>query len=64
MKARSVAPMWIAKIGYIVVSAALLLLGLLIILLPDISMQIIGILLGTTMILFGCIKLIGYFSKD
>ncbi|MFU0826257.1 MAG: Acid-resistance membrane protein [Lachnoclostridium sp.] len=64
MKARSVAPMWIAKIGYIVVSAALLLLGLFIILLPDISMQIIGVLLGTTMILFGCIKLIGYFSKD
>ena len=64
MKVRSVLPMRIAKIGYIVMSITLLFLGVLFITSPDISMQIIGKTLGTAMILFGCIKLVGYFSKD
>lgn len=64
MKVRSVLPMRIAKIGYIVMSIILLFLGVLFITSPDISMQIIGKTLGTAMILFGCIKLVGYFSKD
>lgn len=64
MKVRSVTPMWIAKIGYIVMSAVILSLGILVITLPDISMQIIVKALGTTMIFFGCVKLVGYFSKD
>lgn len=64
MKLRSVTPMWIAKIGYIVMSAVILSLGILVITLPDISMQIIVKALGTTMIFFGCVKLVGYFSKD
>lgn len=61
---RSVTPMRIAKIGYIVMSLILISLGILFITLPDISLQIIGRILGTIMILFGCIKLVGYFSKD
>mgnify|MGYP000447865597 FL=1 len=64
MKVRSVTPMWIAKIGYIVMSAVIFSLGILFIALPDISMQTIVKALGTTMIFFGCVKLIGYFSKD
>lgn len=64
MKVRSVIPMRIAKIGYIVVSLILVLLGVLIISLPDISMLAIGRILGAVMIFFGCIKLVGYFSKD
>jgi len=31
---------------------------------PDISIKIIGKVLGAALILFGCAKLIGYFSKD
>lgn len=64
MKVRSIVPMRIAKIGYIVISAILFSLGILFATMPDISMQIVGKLLGATMILFGCFKLVGYFSKD
>jgi len=64
MKVRSVIPMRIAKVGYIIMSVVLLTLGILFVTLPDISIQIIGKALGATMILFGCIKLVGYFSKD
>jgi len=56
--------MRIAKAGYIVVSLILLLLGILFISLPDISMLTTGRILGVVMLLFGCIKLVGYFSKD
>jgi len=56
--------MRIAKAGYIIISVFLLSSGILLISLPDISIQIIGKLLGAAMILFGCIKLVGYFSKD
>lgn len=64
MKVRSVTPMRMAKIGYIVMSVVLLLLGIVFIIWPNISMHLIGKLLGMSMILFGCVKLIGYFSKD
>lgn len=64
MKLRSVISMRIAKIGYIIMSVFLLSSGILFISLPDISIQIIGKVLGTAMIIFGCIKLVGYFSKD
>lgn len=64
MKVRSVIPMRIAKTGYIIMSVAFLLLGILFIALPDISMQLIGRLLGVSLILLGCVKLEGYFSKD
>jgi len=56
--------MRIAKIGYIVMSVVLFSLGTLFIALPDISMRIIGKTLGATLIFFGCVKLVGYFSKD
>lgn len=64
MKLRSVIPMWIAKIGYIVISVFLFSIGILFLSLPEISMQIIGEMLGIVMLLFGFIKLVGYFSRD
>ncbi len=64
MKMRSVAPMRIAKIGYIVMSVLLCMAGVLFIARPDMSAAGIGIFVGTAMAAFGVIRLIGYFSKD
>lgn len=63
-KMRSVAPMRTAKIGYIIISAALCLLGAMLIAVPDFSAALLGIICGIILTLFGVIKLIGYFSKD
>jgi uncharacterized membrane protein HdeD (DUF308 family) len=64
MKMRSVAPMKIAKIGYIVVSVLFCIAGILFIALPEISTKIVGIEIGIAAIVFCIVKLIGYFSKD
>ena len=64
MKMRSVVPMRIAKIGYIVMSMLFCAAGILFIAMPEISTEIIGVCIGIAMILFGIVKLIGYFSKD
>ena len=64
MKTRSVAPMKIAKIGYIVVSVLFCIAGILFIALPEISTKIVGIEIGIAAIVFGIVKLIGYYSKD
>lgn len=61
---RSPAPMRTAKIGYIVISTALCVLGVLLIALPDFSAALLGIICGVIFTLFGVVKLIGYFSKD
>lgn len=61
---RSTAPMKVAKIGYIAISVLSLVLGVILIVKPDISMETIGIVLGVIMIVFGAVKLVGYFSKD
>lgn len=64
MNMRSVTPMRIAKIGYIVMSLLFCAAGILFIAVPRISTKIIGVCIGVAMILFGIVKLIGYFSKD
>ena len=64
MKMRSVTPMRIAKIGYIVLSVLFCAAGILFIAAPELSVSIIGVSIGVAMILFGIVKLIGYFSKD
>lgn len=64
MKMRSVTPMKVAKIGYIVMSAVFCAAGLLFIVKPGVSAAIIGILMGIAMIVFGTVKIIGYFSRD
>ena len=64
MKVRCVAPMKIAKIGYIVMSVILGIVGILFIARPELSVKVIGYALGIMMIVFGCIRLVGYFSRD
>lgn len=61
---RSVKFMKAAKIGYIVLSGAMFVLGLLLVFAPDFSITVLGTLCGVLLILFGVVKLIGYFSKD
>ena len=61
---RSVKALRTAKIGYIIISAILCALGILLIAKPDMSLSLIGVIVGIVLIVFGVIKLIGYFSKD
>lgn len=61
---QSTAPMRTAKIGYIIISIALCILGIILIIVPEFSTSILGILCGIILTLFGVIKLIGFFSKD
>ncbi len=61
---RSVAPMKTAKIGYIVISALLCALGILLIAKPELSVSVIGTICGILLIVFGAVKLVGYFSRD
>ena len=64
MKMRRIAPMRIAKIGYVVMSLIFCVLGTGLILHADIGTKMLGTLLGIAMIVFGIVKIIGYFSKD
>ena len=64
MKMRSIAPMKIAKIGYIVMSVIFCIIGAFLIWMPEPSVVTFGRILGAAMIVFGAVKLIGYFSKD
>ena len=61
---RSVAPMQAAKIGYIVLSAALCALGIALIVLPDFSEALLGLVCGILLIVFGAVRLVGFFSRD
>ena len=64
MKSRSGTPMRIAKTGYIIMSAVFCVVGVLFIALPAQSAVVIGRALGIAMVVFGIIKLVGYFSRD
>ena len=64
MKNRCTVPMWVAKAGYIVMSLVFCGAGVLFIAKPELSAVAISRALGAAMILFGLIKLVGYFSKD
>ena len=63
MKNRCTIPMWVAKAGYIVMSLVFCGAGVLFIAKPELSAVAISRALGAAMILFGLIKLVGYFSK-
>lgn len=63
-KMRSVAPMRVAKTGYIAVSILLAVLGIVLIAWPTFSVNALGVICGILLILFGGVKLVGYFSKD
>ena len=64
MKNRCTIPMWVAKTGYIVMSLVFCAGGVLFIAAPGVSAAAIGRAVGAAMILFGAVKLVGYFSKD
>lgn len=64
MKNRCTAPMWVAKAGYIVMSLVFCGAGVLFIAKPELSSLVISRVLGAAMVVFGVIKLVGYFSKD
>lgn len=63
-KMRSVAPMRVAKTGYIAVSILHAVLGIVLIAWPTFSVNALGVICGILLILFGGVKLVGYFSKD
>jgi uncharacterized membrane protein HdeD (DUF308 family) len=56
--------MQIAKIGYIVLSVVFCIVGVLFVAWSDIGTQVLSLALGIAMIVFGGIKIVGYFSKD
>ena len=61
---RSVRPMQVAKTGCIVMSLLFCALGALLLFMPELSASLIGILIAAMLIVFGLIKLTGYFSRD
>lgn len=56
--------MRIAKIGYILLSLVLCALGLIRITIPQFSTKTFSMCCGVVFIAFGCIRLIGFYSKD
>lgn len=64
LRMRSVAPMQIAKIGYLILSVIYCIVGVLFIARSDIGTQVLTRMLGVAMIVFGGVKIVGYFSKD
>lgn len=64
MKNQPVTPTRIAKGSYVAASVLLIFLGILFIVFPDTSISVIVKLSAVIMMLFGIIKLVGYFSKD
>ncbi len=61
---RSVFPMKAAKISYIVVSVLYGVFGAVLLCQPGFSVALLGRLLGIGLLVFGLIKLLGYFSRD
>lgn len=53
-----------AKTGYIIISAVLCIFGIILIAVPKFSIKALGIISGIILVLFGLVKLVGYFSKD
>lgn len=61
---RSVRSIQTAKTGYLVVSAALCVLGVLLMVFPEISAKALCYILGGVLAVYGIIKMVGYFSRD
>ena len=55
---------WTAKVGYIVISILISVLGIVLITVPDFSASLLCGLGGGILILFGIVKIIGYCSTD
>ena len=64
MKMRSEAPMLTAKVGYIVISVVFCIAGMFMIAAPQRSLSVIIDIFSAAMILFGVVRIVGYFSHD
>ncbi len=64
MKNVSVVPMRIAKNGYIAMSAIFIVFGIVFAAWTDLPETVIRFAGGSALLLFGAVKLVGYFSKD
>ncbi len=64
MKNVSVVPMRIAKNGYIVLSALFIAFGIIFAAWSELPDSVIRFAGGTALVIFGAVKLVGYFSKD
>lgn len=53
-----------AKIAYITISILMLVLGGILLIWPEISLSLLCMLIGVVTLVFGIVKLIGYFSND
>lgn len=53
-----------AKYGYIILSLLICVLGIVLIAVPNFSVSLLCWLGGILLIAFGCVKILGYFSKD
>lgn len=53
-----------AKIAYVLISVAMIALGAILILWPEISALAVCNIIGAILAVFGIIKLVGYFSRD
>lgn len=56
--------MRVAKVGYIVMSLILCALGVCFLVRPDLLAGILAVILGIALLVFGAVKLVGYFSRD
>lgn len=56
--------LWMAKAGYVLSCVLLCALGITLIAIPDFSISMLCRVGGILLILFGCVKIIGYISKD
>ena len=64
MKPRSVIPMQVAKFGTIALSAVFCAVGLLMMAAPEKVLPAWVDFFGVSMMIFGVVKLVGYFSKS
>ena len=53
-----------AKHAYITVSVIMVILGLVLVIWPEMSLSVLCYLIGAMLVIGGIVKLIGYFSKD
>ena len=54
----------LAKYGYIIISIIIALFSISLIIYPNVSLNILTLISGIILILFGIVKIVGYFSKD
>ncbi|MBR4165766.1 MAG: DUF308 domain-containing protein [Lachnospiraceae bacterium] len=64
MKKRSSVLSAVAKYGYIAAAVFFIAAGILFILLPEVTLVVLCRVIGIIMMVFGAVRLVGYYSKD